>query len=250
MIKRIWDKFTDRLGRTILHPQYFLKSCEYKAVSEAKKYAKDGILVDIGCGRQPYKRDLLPYVKKYIGVDHPEVSKKYNADEKPDILADATEIPLPDNFANITMMISVLEHLPDPASALKEARRITKKGGVFITITIQNYRLHDIPFDYFRYTRFGLKKLLEGSRFKVIKITPLGNYFILTFQYFNVFIFYKIKTLFRGKIASKLIALLLLPVTLTASFVSNILALLLSNIFGEDKSGAFAIYNLAVAKKV
>lgn len=249
-MKRYWDKFTDSLGKTIFHPQYFLKSLEYEAISTAKKYAQDSILVDIGCGRQPYKKDLLPLVKKYIGVDHPQTSKKYGGENKPDILADATKIPLPNNYANLTMMISVLEHLPDPTLALKEARRITRKGGYFIGLTVQNYRLHDMPHDYFRYTRFGLKELLTRSGFKIIKITPLGNYPVLISQYFNVFILYKTKALINNKAAFLPIAVLLLPLVFIACFLSNAIALLLSNISDKDGSGSFAIYNLAIAKKV
>lgn len=248
-MKRLWDKFTDNLGRTILHPQFFLKNLEYEAVLVAKKNIKKGVLVDIGCGRQPYKKDLLPYTKKYIGIDHPKVSKRYLANEKPDILADATKIPLPDNFANLTMMISVLEHLPNPTAALKEAYRITKKNGSFVTVTIQNYRLHDEPYDYFRYTRFGLKEILEKSRFKKIKITPLGNFPILFSQYFNIFIFYTIKKMLSKNLFYKFIAIISLPFAFILSFVSNILALILTKLF-RDRSGDFAIYNLAIAKKI
>lgn len=248
-MKKYWDKFTDALGRTILHPQYFLKNLEFEAILVAKKYAKGGILVDIGCGRQPYKKDLLPFVKKYIGVDHPKISKKYKAHEKPDILADATNIPLPDKSADLVMMVSVLEHLPDPLQALKEACRITKKDGIFVAVTIQNYRLHDIPYDYFRYTRFGLKELLVKSGFKKIKTTPLGSYPILASQYFNVFILYKFKTLLNGRPLSKSAAILLLPIAFVTCFLSNIVALVLSSALGKDKSGSFAIYNLVVAKK-
>lgn len=249
MIKGLWDKFTDELGRTILHPQFFLKSLEYEAVLTAKRYAKRGVLVDIGCGRQAYKKDLRPFVQKYIGVDHPEVSKKYLTNEKPDILADATKIPLPNNFANLTMMISVLEHLPNPTLALKEAYRITKKNGSFIAVTIQNYRLHDEPYDFFRYTRFGLKEILEESGFKKIKITPLGNLPILFSQYFNIFLFYSIKRMLNNKLPFKILAIFALPFALIASFISNACALIFTKI-ANDKSGSFAIYNLAVAKKV
>ncbi|MEK7497833.1 MAG: class I SAM-dependent methyltransferase, partial [Patescibacteria group bacterium] len=127
-MKDIWDKFSDLLGKTIFHPQYFLKSYEHQAILVAQKYAK-GILVDIGCGRQPYKKDLLPLVNKYIGVDHPNVSKFYKNKSRPDILADATSIPLRNNYCNTVLMISVLEHLPYPDRAIKEANRILYKGG-------------------------------------------------------------------------------------------------------------------------
>lgn len=250
MIKKIWDKLTDKFGRTIFHPQYFLKNYEYQAVHEIKKYTKHGTLIDIGCGRQPYKKAILPYVKKYIGVDHPQVSKKYETEDRPDILADALDIPLPNNYSDITAMISVLEHLPEPELAIKEAYRITKKGGVFVTITIQNYRLHDEPYDFFRYTKYGLKKIISSSGFKIVKVTPLGNYPILASQYLNAFMLYTVKGMFKSNLFVKSIAAILLPFIILISIVSNVIALFITKFGYKDKSGAFAIYNLAVAKKL
>ena len=147
-------------------------------------------------------------------------------------------------------MISVLEHLPNPELAIKEAYRITKKGGTFITITIQNYRLHDEPYDFFRYTKYGLKKIIESSGFKISKIVPLGNYPILASQYFNIFMLYQIKKMFNKGLVNNIVATLFIPFVIITSFASNLLALVFSKLFKEDKSGSFAIYNLAIAKKL
>jgi hypothetical protein len=38
------------------------------------------------------------------------------------------------------------------------------------------YPEHEIPFDYFRYTQFGLKHLLESAGFKVIEMEWLEGY--------------------------------------------------------------------------
>jgi ubiquinone/menaquinone biosynthesis C-methylase UbiE len=250
MFKNIWDKFNDIFSKTIIAPQFYLKKYESKAIETILK-TKGNILVDIGCGRQKYKSDLLKKYNKYIGVDHPDVSRKYLNKDKPDILADAANLPLKNNYADATIMISVLEHLPKPQEALNEAFRITKKGGLICLITVQNYILHDAPYDYFRYTRFSLEKMLVEAGYKSVKIKPLGNYFELTGQYFNVFLLYKIKVMISGKnLLTKTAGVILLPVVEIVCIISNIFVYIFNLLFKNDKEGQFAIYNLAVAKKL
>lgn len=247
--KSIWNKFSDILGETILHPQYFLKSYEHLAVLELKKRA-NGTLVDIGCGRQIYKKELIGKVNKYIGIDHPDVSKKYFDKEMPDVFADAENLPFKNNFCDTASMISVLEHLPDPGKALKEAARILKPKGILVLITVQCYPLHDSPYDFFRYTRFGLKKLLGDAGFKVKLVKPIGNYPILAGQFVNVYMLKKIKVgLAKGVFPKTISILAILPVYILC-VVSNIISLLASRIVKDYEVGAFSIYNLAVAQKV
>lgn len=248
MIKKIWWRFTDTLGKTIFHPQYFLKNYEYQAVIEIKKRAR-GVFADIGCGRQPYKKEIVGKVKKYIGIDHPTTSKKYKYGESPDIFADAVKIPLPDGYCDCISMISVLEHLPDPEAALKETSRIMKQNGTLILVTPQNYPLHDLPYDFFRYTRFGLKELLNKTGFEIIKVKPMGNYPVFAGQMFNVFILNKILELMRRNLIWKLVLAALLPFILLACLISNLLSLVFSGLIKDYQVGSFSVCNLVVAKK-
>ncbi len=248
--KKLWNLFGDSLGKTLFHPQFFLKSYEYQAVLELKKRAK-GIMIDIGCGRQIYKKELVGQVKKYIGVDHPQVSKKYEDKEKPDVFADALDLPFSTNYCDTVSMISVLEHIPDPTRAIQEASRILKPNGIFVLITVQNYPLHDAPYDYFRYTRFSLKKLMENEGLKIVSLKPLGTYPIFAGQLFNVFLLNTIKKALSQNTFTLIVALLLTPFIFLLTTLSNFTSLFLSKLIPEDYTkGAFAIYNLAVAKKL
>lgn len=249
-MKRYWDKFNDIFSSTLIAPQYFLKKYENEAILSTLKIKGD-IIVDIGCGRQKYKNILLSKYKKYIGIDHPDVSKKYQNKDMPDILADAVKIPLKSNYADTTIMISVLEHLPKPQLALNEAYRITKNGGSICLITVQNYILHDVPYDYFRYTKYSLEKMLTESGFKITKIKPLGNYFELTGQYFNIYLLYRAKSLINNKsLIKKMCGIVFLFPIGVVCLISNILVYLLNHIFKNNNNGEFAIYNLAIAKKL
>jgi SAM-dependent methyltransferase len=246
-VDKLWLIFNDLLSQTIFHPQYFLKIYEHQAINVAKKYAK-GTLIDLGCGRQLYKKELLPYVKKYIGVDHPKASLKYKEKEQPDILADAADVPLPSDSCDLVMMVSVLEHLPDPLKAIQESYRLLNNKGHLIIITVQFYPIHDAPYDYFRYTPYALKELLKTSKFKIVTLNSLGNFPILYSQLFNIYLLYSLKNLIKSHLIKRLIGFLFLPVFLILSFISNCLGWILSQILPQ-KNDAFAIYNLVVATK-
>ena len=46
-----------------------------------------------------------------------------------------------------------------------------------------NFEEHGIPYDFFRYTRYGLAFLATSNKFKVERITPQGGRFIATAKY-------------------------------------------------------------------
>jgi SAM-dependent methyltransferase len=44
-------------------------------------------------------------------------------------VADATALPLPDGTVSLALAMHMLYHVPDPADALRELRRVTRRGG-------------------------------------------------------------------------------------------------------------------------
>lgn len=59
------------------------------------------------------------------------------------IVADASEIPLPDQTVDLAFSIYVLEHIEDPMSFLREVSRVLKPGGQFWFMTPNKY--HYVP---------------------------------------------------------------------------------------------------------
>jgi SAM-dependent methyltransferase len=89
---------------------------------------------------------------------------------KPDVVADAHALPFPDASFELVLCTEVLEHLVNPPQAIAEMYRVLTPGGTLILTTRFVYPLHDAPHDYFRFTRFGLEKLLE--HWSDVSITP------------------------------------------------------------------------------
>ena len=59
-----------------------------------------------------------------------------------------------------------MEHLHTPEVAIKEIARVLAPGGRLILTTRFVYPLHDIPHDYFRYTKYGLRHLFKDWKIK------------------------------------------------------------------------------------
>src|SRR5262249_16277822 len=66
----------------------------------------------------------------------------------------------------------VFEHLPNPTVLSSELFRILQPGGKALIGVPFLYWIHEQPFDYHRYTEFGLKYLFESAGFEVLEVKP------------------------------------------------------------------------------
>jgi len=130
----------------------------------------NGYVLDVGCGKKPYK-NFLKY-EKYIGID---TNKKI----KPDILCEVTDIPFMDESFDSICCTEVLEHHLEPSIGLKEIRRVLKKKGILYVTVPMSWCLHYEPNDYYWFTRYGLKYLLEKTGFEVVNMEKIGGLFSL-----------------------------------------------------------------------
>lgn len=242
-MKELWDIFTDYFGTTIFHPQFIMKRFTHKAVEEAKRLGRGAKLVDIGCGRMPYRGELEKIIASYTGVDHPKISSLYRPAFSPDVLADITKprVPLSSNYFDIALLFEVLEYLENPRVAFKEIRRILKKEGFLIITTPFLYPLHDVPYDRNRFSTTGLKELLKNGGFKIVKVKAQGNFFEFISLNFQVFIF---KNLQKNRL------FFLTPLFLILSTLINITTEIFSFFLGWLPANKdFPLSILAIAKK-
>lgn len=95
--------------------------------SFVKEYQLEkGRVLDIGAGRG-YLQDL---VEDYVGLDISASAARFF--HKPFVVGSATSMPFRDNEFDAAWSIWVLEHIPNPESALREIRRVVKPGGVVL----------------------------------------------------------------------------------------------------------------------
>ena len=156
-----------------------------KNLDDLSDYFK-GTMVDLGCGEAPYKEYFLQFVEKYIGVDW----TKTLHNSKADIVSDLNkEVMIEDEFADTVISLSVMEHLCEPQVFLNEAYRILRKGGGFVLQVPWQWWIHEAPYDYFRYTPYGLKYMLEKAGFKDVEVIAQSGFFtmwLLKMNYFSM----------------------------------------------------------------
>jgi SAM-dependent methyltransferase len=94
---------------------------------------------------------------------------------KIDIVCDITDIPEPDNSFDVILCSEVLDHVPDPVSAVKELSRLLKPGGTLLLTESFCGLTNQSP--YFFYTGLSenfYKYWLQGFD---VQIQYNGNYF-------------------------------------------------------------------------
>jgi len=129
-----------------------------------------GKLVDYGCGNKPYQ-SFFPAVDQYVGVD----VEQNNLGNVEVALGIGDPLPMGSESVDTVLSTQVLEHVPDPTRYLNEAARVLKRGGRLILTCPGAYMLHEEPRDYFRYTEYGLKYLIETCGLKIVRIDTAGG---------------------------------------------------------------------------
>lgn len=96
------------------------------------------------------------------------VSFDIDKDKTPDILGDICTHSFEEGTYDTIVMCEVLEHLHSPHLGVETVYHALKQGGKLILTTPFIFPIHDRPYDYFRFTKYGLEHLL--SKFKKVTI--------------------------------------------------------------------------------
>jgi SAM-dependent methyltransferase len=112
-------------------------------------------VLDAGCGDRPYET-LLAGAREIVAFDVP-------GNAHADIHGSLDAIPLDDASFDVVLCLQVLEHVPDPAAAVRELRRVLRPGGRVLLSTHGVYPFHPNPDDLWRWTHQGLERLFRTN---------------------------------------------------------------------------------------
>lgn len=150
---------------------YFHRKLLLEAVLSMKPLVK-GDLLDVGCGTQPY-RSLFEHLTSYTGIDVATSAHSLRPDT---VVYDGESIPFPANSFDWVMATEVLEHVRRPDLLLSSVYTVLRPGGGFFLSVPFWAGVHEPPYDFHRWTNYGLVDELERTGFERIEIRPLGNW--------------------------------------------------------------------------
>lgn len=116
--------------------------------------------------------------QRYLGVDLAVGDTTWDYG-KLDAMSDLTALAFRDKCFDACINIVTLEHVREPACALREMARTLVSGGRLLLIVPHEWEVHQSPHDYYRYTRYGIAYLLDKAGFTDYIIEPVGGYFRL-----------------------------------------------------------------------
>ncbi|HEX8684538.1 MAG TPA: class I SAM-dependent methyltransferase [Ardenticatenaceae bacterium] len=137
-----------------------------------------GDLLDLGCGNRPYQ-PLLTSVSSYLPYDIETVGST------PEVVGTAEGLPFAAESFDSVLCTQVLEHVAQPWMMVSEIARVLRPGGRVLLSAPQAWRLHEQPYDYYRYTRYGLESLLNDANLSVVSCREQGGAWAVVGQVVN-----------------------------------------------------------------
>ncbi len=116
-----------------------------------------------------------------------------------DVIGDAHHLPFKNNSFDLVIIKAVLEHVKYPKIVVDEIHRILKKKGFVYAEVPFMQGVHGRPYDFQRYTKYGLETLFEN--YKIVKsdilIGPTASiiwifreYLAILFSFNNKYLYY------------------------------------------------------------
>ena len=139
------------------NPLYIIRKRLFQSIVSNKMYLK-GKMLDFGCGKRPYEKYIS--VEEYIGLDI-ESSGHNHEEEKIDVYYNGRNIPFNDNSFDSVFSTEVFEHVFNLNVVTSEIYRVLKPSGHLLISIPFVWDEHEAPYDFARYTSFGIKSILE-----------------------------------------------------------------------------------------
>lgn len=202
-----------------VNPAFIVRRGLYRTIRELAPMMT-GDLLDFGAGSAPY-RSLFRNAKAYITVDIEE-SGHEASDKVADHFYDGKTLPFSSQSFDNVFSSEVVEHIFNLPDVLLEIHRILKPNGHLLLTAPFVWDEHEIPFDFARYTSFGLPHLLQQAGFEVEIQRKTTGYVATIFQMLAIYALQR-KIFSSGLVRAVGIVLLAAPINIIGLFLDALL---------------------------
>lgn len=167
----------------------------YELVQEYLGPVRGKRILEVACGRGGFVRLLASQGAKVVGADFSQVALQIAAGKQANgtadnsaalSQADAQQLPFADNSFDAVISCETIEHLAEPAAAVREMARVCRPSG-FLYLTTPNYfnlmglyrvydkllkreRVNEETQPHDNYWTFGsIRRLLRGAGWNVLR---------------------------------------------------------------------------------
>jgi SAM-dependent methyltransferase len=217
--QRILREMYDPRALGVLVNPFFIARRELrKQIAELAPQVR-GRTLDVGCGKQPYA-ELFAATTEYVGMELD--TEENRASKRADTFYDGTTFPFEAGRFDSVIIFQVIEHVFNPDQFLAEVHRVLSATGTLLLTVPFVWDEHEQPYDYARYSSFGLRHLLESHGFEVVEHRKSVDNVRVISQLINCYIYKKTVTdnAYLNLLAT---AALMAPVTLSGELLSRIL---------------------------
>lgn len=133
-------------------------------------------LLDAGAGEGQYKKVFQEAGHQYWSLDL-RVGEPDWTYANIDVVATTEALPFRPEIFDGIISIAVLEHTAVPRQVLCELNVALKPNGKLLIVVPTLWEEHQMPRDFYRFTRYGLEHLLRQVGFRPIERCPIGGFF-------------------------------------------------------------------------
>ena len=147
---------------------------EYALNTYADPAPLKGRVLDVGCGRQPFRKTL-----ESLGYSYTSLDAQQNPENSVDLIC-AIDEPLPMEFTSygpfhLILCTEVMEHVADWDMAFRNLATLVAEGGRLLITCPHFYQLHEEPYDFWRPTLHALKHFGDRAGFQVVQQEAAGD---------------------------------------------------------------------------
>jgi SAM-dependent methyltransferase len=146
-----------------------------RAVAVFARTLPGGIaMLDVGAGGGHYRHHFA--AQRYVAVDRGFEQAGYAG---LDVAGDIRRLPFADGSVAAAMCVEVIEHVYETREFLAELARVLAPGARLLLTSPLCYGEHMQPWDFHRFTRFALERLMAEGGFEIESLEARGGFFTL-----------------------------------------------------------------------